>query len=273
MKIEFIIVIYTTHNIKPRMNWATTSEGASGDSRKVCVKFVAPNKLYACGRICSQFVSQSIEHIDKYKVALDDLVYKIVDIVLNIDSITDMVQIIKAGKITYILNIYDLFDDADPYMFRAKIKRDQSAFRSFVNQIKYRVYISNPINIYLTSRGGSLLEGFKFFDFLKNCECVVHSYCLGYCASAATLPLLAADERFMYKNSFIMIHQLSGKLSGKFDDLMLDIKNKEFFMEKIKDIYIENSNISEENIDVLLKHDDWWDIDRCIENGLNINLA
>jgi ATP-dependent protease ClpP protease subunit len=39
-------------------------------------------------------------------------------------------------------------------------------------------------------------------------------------------------------------------------------------MKKIKKIYSENTKIPKEELDKILKHDIWWEAEKCLEYGL-----
>ena len=76
-------------------------------------------------------------------------------------------------------------------------------------------------------------------------------------------------KRFMTKNSFILIHQLSSSLGeGKFDDLDDNMENLNKFMDTIKKIYIEKTKIPMTDLTNILEHDLWMDSKECLEYGL-----
>ena len=87
-------------------------------------------------------------------------------------------------------------------------------------------------------------------------------------ASAATLPLVCGAKRYMDKNSYVLIHQLRGSSSGKYEDMKISINNKDMFMNNIKKIYNEKCGINVETLDELLRDDDWYPPEICKE--LNI---
>ena len=77
-----------------------------------------------------------------------------------------------------------------------------------------------PINLHIQSEGGSLMNTFYVVDLINSLETPVYTYIDGYVASAGSLISVTGKKRFMTKNSFIMIHQLSSSLGeGKFNDL------------------------------------------------------
>jgi ATP-dependent protease ClpP protease subunit len=125
-----------------------------------------------------------------------------------------------------------------------------------------------PIEIHIRSPGGSVLSIFGLIDYIKNSEIPIYSFIDGYSASAATLLSIVCKKRFITKHSFMLIHQLSSNTSGKFNEMSEELNNLNLFMNTIKEIYLSNSKINENNIDEILKHDDWFSAEKCVDLGL-----
>jgi len=66
----------------------------------------------------------------------------------------------------------------------------------------------------------------------------------------------------------MLVHQLSGLMWGKFQEMQDDMENSEMLMKKIKDIYREHTKIPKREMDSLLKHDLWWEAEKCLEFGM-----
>ena len=66
----------------------------------------------------------------------------------------------------------------------------------------------------------------------------------------------------------MLIHQLSSSFWGKMDEIEDEYKNLEDMMKKIKEIYIDHTNIPKKELSDLLKHDLWLNSDKCIKYGL-----
>ena len=66
----------------------------------------------------------------------------------------------------------------------------------------------------------------------------------------------------------MLIHQLSSSLWGTYENLKDGQKNNDMLMQKIKQIYIENTKIPKRKLNEILKHDLWWDAKTCLEYGL-----
>ena len=129
-------------------------------------------------------------------------------------------------------------------------------------------YEPPPIKLHINSYGGSVFAGLSAVDYIKNSKIPVHSIIDGCAASAATLMSCVAERRFMHRNACMLIHQLSGLMWGKFQEMQDDMQNSEMLMNKIKNIYKEHTKIPKRELDNILKHDIWWEAEKCLEYGL-----
>ncbi len=126
-----------------------------------------------------------------------------------------------------------------------------------------------PIELHIHSPGGDLFSGLAAVDTIRSVKTPVHTYVDGSAASAATLMSLAGDKRFIYKNSFMLIHQISSMMvEGTHEQFKDEFENQQRLMNRIKDLYREKANMSEETLEDLLKHDLWLDSGKCLEYGL-----
>ena len=124
-----------------------------------------------------------------------------------------------------------------------------------------------PIHIHVNSPGGDAFSGLSIVDTIKSCRTPVYTYIDGSAASAATLIAMAGDKRYASKNSFMLLHQPSLVWGGKLDEFMDEVENQKSIYEKIKNIYLENSDISEDDLEELLQHELWLDVETCINHG------
>jgi ATP-dependent protease ClpP protease subunit len=125
-----------------------------------------------------------------------------------------------------------------------------------------------PIKLHINSPGGSLLDCFAAVDYIKNSPVPVHSIIEGSAASAATIISVVAHKRFMYKNSYMLIHQLSTGVWGKYEEIVDDFQNASAFMNRINEIYRAHTKIPAGTIKEILKRDLWFDSKTCLKYGL-----
>ena len=140
----------------------------------------------------------------------------------------------------------------------------------YKNQLLHSSNKFNNINLYIQSPGGVLLPTLAVVDEIRTLEIPVHTYIRGYAASAATLLSVIGTKRYMYNHSLMMIHGV--KLNGYESNSLNDVKdlndNVNLFMETIKNIYLENSNITEEDLDKFFLRDKWISANEALSYGL-----
>jgi len=127
---------------------------------------------------------------------------------------------------------------------------------------------SPPLKLFINSYGGSVFSGFSIMDTIKNCKTPVHSYVDGSAASAATLISVVANKRFIFANSFMLIHQLSSSMWGNYEAMKDEMENLDLIMDRIKKIYKEHTNMTTRQITAILKKDKWFEAEVCLELGL-----
>jgi ATP-dependent Clp protease, protease subunit len=129
--------------------------------------------------------------------------------------------------------------------------------------------LENKTNFMINSPGGSLFEGLAMFDYVKSTDIEVG--CIGLCASAATLPLLASSKRFGTPNSRYLIHNpmlsffletlTSSELQKNADDLKLE-------QQKALTLYTQNLSIPENEIIQLMDENKIIDAQEALRIGL-----
>lgn len=133
----------------------------------------------------------------------------------------------------------------------------------------------DPIDFYISSRGGSAWEVFGIRDIIKNLECEVNTIGLGKCLSGGFLLLiLGTGERVVYKNTILMTHSLR---CGMFYDSIKENESrwefKKNMQEKQIDIILKNSNIEDRNeVDRLLERDNYISSGQALEYGFIDNI-
>jgi len=75
---------------------------------------------------------------------------------------------------------------------------------------------NKPINLYISSPGGSISAGMGIYDTMQYIKPPVYTMCCGQAASMGSFLLAAGEKgnRFALPHSRIMIHQPSGGASG-----------------------------------------------------------
>ena len=124
------------------------------------------------------------------------------------------------------------------------------------------------IFLHINSFGGSVFAGMSSVDYILNSKVPITTVIDGCAASAATIMSVVGHHRVMHKHSFMLIHQISSAMWGKFEEMKDDMKNSELLMDTIIKIYEEHTRIPRSELENILKRDIWWDAKTCLDYGL-----
>jgi ATP-dependent Clp endopeptidase proteolytic subunit ClpP len=155
---------------------------------------------------------------------------------------------------------------------RRKVMVLNKTLRELSTDIRHSATIleSPPASIFLhiNSHGGDLFTGLAAVDEIIKCDVPVTSIIDGCAASAATLMSIVADHRQINKHAYMLIHQLSSGMWGKYSELKDEIENLDRLMEMIKSIYTEYTKLPLDKLEKILEHDIWFDAETCLKYGL-----
>ena len=126
------------------------------------------------------------------------------------------------------------------------------------------------IYLHVCSYGGYIFSGVSSMDTVLRLREKVDVVTIveGAVASAGTFISIVGTERWMTRSSYMLIHQLSAGLYGKYRELKDDMKNNDELMKMIKKIYSKHARVPAKELEQILDHDLWWDADRCLEMRL-----
>lgn len=104
---------------------------------------------------------------------------------------------------------------------------------------------SKPIEIHMSSRGGDPNAMLRLYDEILACPCQIKFFGGGPIMSSATWIMVACDERYLHKNSTIMLHDGSEESpeSVKHTDYLVDAKQARVLQNRLYDIYAKNSRM------------------------------
>lgn len=128
-------------------------------------------------------------------------------------------------------------------------------------------YEPMPIYLHITSYGGCLLSGLRAVDAITSSQVPVHTVIDGYAASAATLMSVVGKRRYMTRHSYLLIHQLSSGLWGKYSELEDDYHNCKTMMNNMYEIYEKYTDMKRDDLKKQMSRDIWWRHKNCIKNG------
>lgn len=84
-----------------------------------------------------------------------------------------------------------------------------------------------PIHMYISSPGGSVMAGLAILDTMQLISAPVHTYAMGMVASMAAVLFTCGEKghRYIMPNAEIMIHQPLGGTSGQASDIEIQAKH------------------------------------------------
>lgn len=123
--------------------------------------------------------------------------------------------------------------------YKIDITGEISDYNNSIAALQYRIKEANnePLEIEITSGGGSVTEGLGIADIISNYPNETTATGIGLVASIATVVLLAADKVKMTENSFMMIHRPWGNAVGNSEELEATAELLDKMEEKLLDVY------------------------------------
>lgn len=84
-----------------------------------------------------------------------------------------------------------------------------------------------PIHMYISSPGGSVMAGLAILDTMQLISAPVHTYAMGMVASMAAVLFTCGEKghRYIMPNAEVMIHQPLGGTSGQASDIEIQAKH------------------------------------------------
>ena len=126
------------------------------------------------------------------------------------------------------------------------------------------------IHLYINSPGGSVTDGMAIYDTISFLNCDVVTYCIGLCASMATVLLAAGTpgKRNALPHSRVMIHQPSGGAGGQTSDISIAAKEILRWRRTINEVLAEKSGKPIEQIEADSDRDYYMTAAEAKEYGL-----
>ncbi len=106
---------------------------------------------------------------------------------------------------------------------------------------------NKPIEIHMNSYGGDPYSMLYLMDVMLSQPCQFKFFGGGAIMSSATWILAVSDERFLYPNATVMVHDGSVELPNKkLTDFQIDAAEQRRLQERLNKIYAENSRMPED---------------------------
>lgn len=145
---------------------------------------------------------------------------------------------------------------------------DCVTYRSFISELN-GLGDKKAINVSINSAGGDVFAANAIYTALSMNTATVTGTILGICASAATIILMACDNRRIAKNAILMAHNPSVSLYGAYqaDDLIKLAEVTNTVKKSIVTAYMERLGKGEEEISQLMDEESWYVGQEAIDAG------
>lgn len=139
----------------------------------------------------------------------------------------------------------------------------QQAFRDLITS-------KTTLTVRLHCGGGSVYEGLAIYDLMRSSDCKITTINEGLAASMGSIILLGGDIIKTTKNAFFMAHDVEMGVYGNRQKVQSGLEQMEGCVARIKKIYKERTNASEEVIEGWVKpgQETWLDSDKCANLGI-----
>lgn len=149
----------------------------------------------------------------------------------------------------------------------------ESSISMVVAQLLHLAGVSaEPINLVISTYGGSVDEMFMLYDTIKFLPCPVHTIALGKVMSAGVLLLAsgAKGKRMIGKNARIMIHPVSGGVMGNVFEVVNDTKEHKRLQDQMVEAIVKETKCSKIEIEKIMKsgHDYYVLPEQAIKMGI-----
>lgn len=129
---------------------------------------------------------------------------------------------------------------------------------------------SEPIHIYISSPGGSVMAGLAILDTMELIEAPVYTYAMGMVASMAAVLFTCGEKghRYIMPNAEVMIHQPLGGTSGQASDIEIQANH---IINLKKRLYKIISKATGQNVKTIEKEsdrDNYYEAPQAIKFGL-----
>jgi ATP-dependent Clp protease protease subunit len=116
-----------------------------------------------------------------------------------------------------------------------------------------------PIELYISSPGGSVYDGFSLVNEIIVSKTPVHAICSGYCMSMAVAIYAAAHKRIAMPYTNFMIHEISAGAMGRNIEIERVTKENKRLQKMYDEIITSRTKIEQKKLDSVKKNSlDWF---------------
>jgi len=131
----------------------------------------------------------------------------------------------------------------------------------FIIKANYVFPVEQPITILINSPGGGVYDAFGIIDLMESSKLKISTVGIGMVASMAALIFSAGSKgmRTMSRNSFIMTHQFSQNLEGRYHEFIAQRSHEDELHSRFIQHFTRHTKMNEKQVnDILLGTSDKW---------------
>lgn len=121
------------------------------------------------------------------------------------------------------------------------------------------------IRIHINSPGGYAYCTFAIIDTFASLHSKIVTIGEGFCASGASLLLVCGDERWITKNTHVLIHQVRGGAEGTHSEIKDTTYNYDLLDSQILDIYLSHSKLSLKQLETIIRREKNLTAEECLK--------
>lgn len=200
---------------------------------------------------------QEIEVMD-----LDELINNMsINVKKDIKTFEDLINL--EGAFRREIYLYEISDGTG-----ASIDGQIRFWNDYDNEHNIPIGDRKPIYLYIDSCGGSLTDTLTIIDSIKLSKTPVWTICVGCAYSGGFFIACSGHKRFAYPHASFLFHEGSTGTSGtagQFENYTTFYKKQ---LEQLKQIVLENTNITKEEYNDIKKDDIWYTSQEAIEKNI-----
>lgn len=141
-----------------------------------------------------------------------------------------------------------------------------------VSQLLYLEALDSeePIHMYISSPGGSVMAGLAILDTMNLIKAPVHTYAMGMVASMAAVLFTCGERghRYILPNAEVMIHQPLGGASGQASDIEIAARHILNLKKRLYVILADATLQSVKTIEKESDRDNYFEAEAAVKFGL-----
>ncbi len=135
--------------------------------------------------------------------------------------------------------------------------------RACINTLtEWRHRGDSPITVRFLTPGGNPIAGLALFDYIRLLQgggLKVDTVAIGMAASMGAVLLQAGSKRYVTPSTWVMIHEISGEVEGKYSEIIDITKWQKKIQDQLLNILAERSKLSKRQImNKWSGQKDWW---------------